>query len=181
MSKGKDKGEHSPRYKREQAALEHNAASLPLPVKTIEHKKGDTKVVLERKATMKDSEHSVEHRERIAFHLPVALDPQDIMDHLSSMKRSPFRIELTKALGGAPSAAAIGTFADKHPDRWGQLVAILARLSGYTEKVEVSADLTIQAKAHTMSDHELIEAAKLIQTRLALPLEKKGAKAHDKE
>lgn len=159
MSKGKDK-------------REQDAASLPLPVKTIEHKEGETKVVLERKATIGDSEHSMENRERIAFHLPVALDPQDIMDCLSSMKRSPFRVELTKALGVAPTKAALQTFSDKHPDRWGQLVAILARLSGYTEKVEVTADLTIQAKARKMSDSELIEAAKAIGARLALPLPK---------
>ena len=51
--------------------------------------------------------------------------------------------------------------AERNPDRWGQLLAIVARLAGYSDKLEVEA--TIQARISTMSDAELtaqIEALK---------------------
>jgi hypothetical protein len=61
--------------------------------------------------------------------------------------------KLTQILNCGPTDEAIVNLAERNPDRWGQLLAIVARLGGYTEKLEVEASVSVSINA--MSDAEL--------------------------
>ena len=81
------------------------------------------------------------------------LDGQQISEQLENLSRRPFRTVLAKLLDCAPSAEAITNQAERNPDRWAQTVALIARLSGYNEKLEVEGSLTMRIS--DLSDAEL--------------------------
>jgi len=85
---------------------------------------------------------------------------KDIYNSITRMMRDPFRNELVKVLTASPNKKAIKEFASKYPDRWAQTVAILARLSGFNEQIEVLKDVHIELKIKTMSDSELEDEIK---------------------
>ncbi len=78
---------------------------------------------------------------------------EQIREQLESLSRRPFRTVLARLLDCAPTDAAMVAQAEKNPDRWGQTVALLARLSGYNEKLEVEGSLTMRVQ--DLSDAEL--------------------------
>jgi hypothetical protein len=78
---------------------------------------------------------------------------EQIEQELENLSRRPFRRILAKLLENAPSDQAITEQAEKHPDRWGQTTALIARLGGYNEKLEVEGSLNL--KIQTLSDSEL--------------------------
>jgi hypothetical protein len=80
----------------------------------------------------------------------------DIADRIAVLSRSPFRDQVVRILSCAPSDGAIVELAEKHPDRWGQLLALVARLGGYNEKLELEGTLT--QKISGLSDAELLAA-----------------------
>lgn len=53
------------------------------------------------------------------------------MKELAVHSRVPFRKILAQLIGCAPTAEAITTFAEKHPDRWAQAISIFGGLAGY--------------------------------------------------
>lgn len=53
------------------------------------------------------------------------------MKELAVHSRVPFRKILAQLIGCAPTAEAILVFAEKHPDRWAQAVAIFGGLAGF--------------------------------------------------
>lgn len=69
------------------------------------------------------------------------------------MNRGVFREELAVVLQCRPTPADLRKHSARFPDRWGQLVAILARCSGFTEKLEVDGEIAFNV-AH-LSDAEL--------------------------
>ena len=79
--------------------------------------------------------------------------PEELREHLNSLHRGPFRELLARFLECGPSEEAITEQAEKHPDRWAQSLAIVARLGGFNEKLEVEGTLT--HKVADMSDLEL--------------------------
>lgn len=81
-------------------------------------------------------------------------DSATLHAELENLSRGPFRRVLAKLLENAPSASAISEQAEKHPDRWGQLTAIIARLGGYNEKLEVEGSLNLRIQG--LSDSELL-------------------------
>jgi hypothetical protein len=81
------------------------------------------------------------------------IDPATIAQQLANLSRSPFRDQVLKFLINAPSDQAIAFLAEKNPDRWAQALAIVARLGGYNEKLEVEASVSMSINA--MSDAEL--------------------------
>ena len=86
-------------------------------------------------------------------------DNAGLLEALENRSRGPFRALLARVLGSAPSEEAIATLAEKHPDRYGQLLAIVARTAGYTEKLEVEGTFT--QRIQDLSDAELlVEAAR---------------------
>lgn len=90
---------------------------------------------------------------------PTKYDNREAMlERLRSFDRDDFRGELARALSIAPGRKALRRFANKAPDRWGQLVAILSRLSGFNEQIEVKVKgslLTYAADLEQRSDGEL--------------------------
>jgi hypothetical protein len=62
---------------------------------------------------------------------------------------------LARAIIAAPSEAKLKEFAGKAPDRWAQSVTQLAKLSGFSEKIEVVKD--IHHWIHNASDADLMK------------------------
>jgi len=90
-------------------------------------------------------------------------DGEYIATELENMSRGPFRRVLAKLLENAPTSEAIAAQAEKNPDRWAQTTALIARLGGYNERLEVEG--TLNLKIQTLSDSELaLELEKLQHT-----------------
>ncbi len=107
--------------------------------------------------------------------MPAPQIPADtIARNIAILSRSPFRDKVAEILLNGPSAGAIGALAEKNPDRWGQLLAILARLAGYTEKLEVEGTLT--HRIEDLSDAQL--EAELASMRGRLHGECKPGSSH---
>src|SRR5262245_7482593 len=81
------------------------------------------------------------------------INADEVRAALDGMSRDPFKDLLADILGNAPTPEAIYALAQKNADRYGQLLAIVARLAGYNEKLEVQADVTTHVR--DMSDAEL--------------------------
>ena len=90
--------------------------------------------------------------------------PDEIREHLDSSSRGPFREVLARFLDCSPSDQAIQEQAEKHPDRWSQSLAIVARLAGYNEKLEVEG--SIAHRISHLSDSELQERIKALSPDL---------------
>ena len=101
------------------------------------------------------------------------LDPKTIEQHIAALHREPFREALARIMQAEPSVEDMKAFAMKHPDRWGQLVAIMARAGGYTDKLITETNFYIQIAQ--MSDAEL-EARR---AEIACQLNKLQAIEHD--
>lgn len=84
---------------------------------------------------------------------------QDRIDaEIALLQRKPFQNSLARILGAEPTVETLKTFANKSPDRWGQLVAIFARLGGYHEKIQVdNVNITILAMSDAQIMHKLAE------------------------
>lgn len=51
--------------------------------------------------------------------------------------------------------------AEKNPDRWAQMLAIVARLGGYNDKLEVEGSITTRASQLSDAELEALITAKL--------------------
>ena len=74
---------------------------------------------------------------------------------VSKLSREPFQEVLTHLLEAAPNREDVHAFAKRYPDRWAQAVAILARLGGYHDKLQI--DATVILDVARMSDAELLQ------------------------
>ena len=74
---------------------------------------------------------------------------------LMNMSRQPFRDLLAMILGCPPDEESLRAYAKRCPDRWGQLAAIFARLTGFTEKIQVETNFATTVQQ--MSDMELMQ------------------------
>src|SRR5262245_16182620 len=81
------------------------------------------------------------------------INADEVRAALDRQSRDPFRDLLAEVLGSRPTPEAISALAERNPDRYGQLLAIVGRLAGYTERTEVETSVTV--KVHEMSDAEL--------------------------
>lgn len=84
------------------------------------------------------------------------LNAEEVWAHLHTLSREPFQALLADVLESGPSREEIRAAAKKAPDRWGQLVAIFARLSGYAERQEVNHSHRHLHLIASMSDAELL-------------------------
>lgn len=76
-----------------------------------------------------------------------------VLAEIHSLSQRPFQTELARTLQCAPSADALAEFAEKHPDRWAQCLAILGRLAGYKDQTRIQHDISVTVQ--TMADAEL--------------------------
>ena len=88
----------------------------------------------------------------------VTIPKLDIATALKARSRDPFRDILTSMLASEPTPEAVHEFANRFPDRWAQAVAIFARLSGFSEKVEIEENVFLDVGR--LSDADL--AARLV-------------------
>ena len=66
----------------------------------------------------------------------------------------PFRDLLKRLLEAEPSVEAVQAYAERHPDRWGQLVTMIGKLAGYHERLEVESSHSVALRQ--LSDSELM-------------------------
>lgn len=77
----------------------------------------------------------------------------DILEQLKNHSRGPFQALLARIMDCAPSDDALRALAERSPDRWGQLVSLMSKPSGYTDKLEIEG--SISHKINEMSDAQL--------------------------
>ncbi len=75
---------------------------------------------------------------------------------VATLARDPFEALLVNFIRAAPSQKAVKAFAEKYPDRWSQALTIMAKLRGYTERVEHDVTINIMTRLHAMGDAELV-------------------------
>ncbi len=85
---------------------------------------------------------------------PPQLDGDMIAAHVANLSRAPFRDLLMRLLEAEPSVEAVQAYAERHPDRWGQLVTMIAKLSGFNERLEVETSHSVALAQ--LSDSELM-------------------------
>ena len=86
---------------------------------------------------------------------PPQLDGDHIAAAIANLSREPFREVLSHFIEAEPDVASVAAFAKKYPDRWAQGLAILGRLGGYHEKLQV--DTSIAVTLTQLSDSQLME------------------------
>ncbi len=96
-------------------------------------------------------------------------DRDAIRAALENMSRLPFRRELAVLLENPTDPEALKAWANKSPDRRGQLLAILGRLSGYTEKLELDSDVSITARIQEMSMSQLMAEIARMEAKIGVP------------
>lgn len=90
---------------------------------------------------------------------PRGIGPEFDQNHLraefTALSRAPFVEILADVMGCAPTQKAMEIFANESPDKWSKMVETFARLSGYSDKVEINKNIhmTIQA----LGDTDLVE------------------------
>ncbi len=85
---------------------------------------------------------------------PPRLDGDMIAAHVANLSREPFRDLLMRLLEAEPDPEKVKAYAEKYPDKWGALVTMIGKLSGYHERLEV-ANSHVVALAQ-LSDAELM-------------------------
>lgn len=100
----------------------------------------------------------------------IPVNKEALTTELNRLSRGPFRDLLADFLSCAPSADDIKRAAMKSPDRWAQALAIVAKLSGYHERLEVEGT----ARISTMSDAEIEAKLQELITQRAKTLTVKG-------
>lgn len=92
-------------------------------------------------------------------------DPAKVADAINNLHRGPFRDLLATALSAEPTPQAIRKFATKYPDRWAQMLTMLAKLSGYNDKTEI--DISIHMQVASLSDADLLARLAALEQRIA--------------
>lgn len=90
------------------------------------------------------------------------MDPEAIRENIDALSRDPFREQLATWLQAAPQGDSIEEWANRHPDRWAQGLAIVGRLAGFSDKLEVEG--TIQ-HVHELSDAEIIQRVQQLRAQ----------------
>lgn len=77
----------------------------------------------------------------------------DILPFMQEQNRQPFMEVMALCLAARPTPKRLAEFAADYPDRWANMCAIFAKLSGFSEKTEVKA--TFVHAIADLSDAEL--------------------------
>jgi hypothetical protein len=84
---------------------------------------------------------------------------QQLLANFHAMSRAPFQDELARLMQIPRSKKALRIWANKSPDRHAQAVAIMARLAGYHERLEVQHSgglVALAMRLDSLSDAELL-------------------------
>ncbi len=96
------------------------------------------------------------------------LDGKAVAAHIDQLSREPFRDVLKRLLEAEPSIEAVQAYAERHPDRWGQLVTMIGKLAGYHERLEVESSHSVVLAQ--LSDAELSERLMTSLEKLGIPV-----------
>ncbi len=96
------------------------------------------------------------------------LDGKAVAAHIDQLSREPFRDLLTRILEAEPDPEKVKAYAEKYPDKWGQLVTMVARLGGYNERLQVETSHTVVLAQ--LSDAELSERLQTALGKLGIPV-----------
>lgn len=108
---------------------------------------------------------------------PRTIDKDKITAQIMLLSREPFQELLGMILGCQPDEKSLEVFAKRQPDRWGQLVAIVGRLSGFGDKVEVNKNVNVFHMIHNMSDMELRQYQAELERKSQELMDSRGQKA----
>ena len=87
----------------------------------------------------------------------------DILAPLQALSREPFQEVLALCLQATPTPQRLREFAADYPDRWANMLAIMGRLAGFSDKVETtSRNLHVHAVT-ALSDAELLSKLDMIR------------------
>jgi len=95
------------------------------------------------------------------------IDKEKIRAELERLSRQPFRDMLSMLLAANLTQEDIDAFAKKSPDRLAQSIAIMGRLSGFNDKLEIEAD--ISTSLSLMSDMEVQNRLRELRQSQSLP------------
>lgn len=78
-----------------------------------------------------------------------------LSEQITFMSREPFARQLSEIMEVAPSKDSLREFAQRDPHLWAQMVTQFAKLAGYSDKLEMSGDLRVDAGNY--SDSQLFD------------------------
>ena len=96
------------------------------------------------------------------------LSSKAVSAHIDALSRQPFRALLTRLLECEPDPEKVKAYAEKYPDKWGQLVTMVARLGGYNERLQVETSHTVVLAQ--LSDAALMGRLQDSLERLGIPV-----------
>ena len=85
--------------------------------------------------------------------------------HLRQLSRQPFLELLARVIRCEPSEESLRAHSNKNPDRWAQILAILGRLGGFSDRVSFAGNLSL-VNIENMSDMELINRLNELEEQL---------------
>lgn len=112
------------------------------------------------------TEQEIAQRGRRPQNIAARFSLADLKDQFGAMSRQPFVEILAHFMQCAPTNEAIEAFSNEYPDRWAKTLQTMARLSGYTDHLEITENihLTIQH----LGDADLIAKIADLDKQLAL-------------
>ena len=88
----------------------------------------------------------------------------ELLEHFRSFSREPFVDILAYFIGCAPNPIALQEFANEHPDKWASAINTFAKMSGFTEKTEITGNINVQIEG--LGDSQLLERLARVQADL---------------
>ena len=89
-----------------------------------------------------------------------------IRKQLALYSTTPFLDEVAYLMGFRPTPQALQEFADQHPDKWANCIAIFAKLAGYAENLNLNVDATLNVQS--LSDSQLEQRLEILRASRAL-------------
>lgn len=96
---------------------------------------------------------------------------EQLREHIERSYRAPFKDVLATMMQCRPDAINIFQWANEHPDRWANAVAVFAKLAGYHEKIEIEEHKHLHV--HELSDAELLQRLSEMRAEPQLQIESK--------
>ena len=96
------------------------------------------------------------------------LDGKAVAAHIDQLSREPFRDLLKRLLESEPDPEKVKAYGEKYPDKWGALVTMISKLSGYHERLEVESSHSVALRQ--LSDSELLSRLQESLEKLGIPV-----------
>jgi hypothetical protein len=88
----------------------------------------------------------------------------DLRASIGDMSRAPLQDLMAVLLQSCPTEMQLYEWAEAHPDKWVSAIAAMARLAGYSDKLEV--DMTHTLNVGNISDADLLQRLQELRDRL---------------